>query len=397
MVAVSNVVDALAAVCQLDAHPELPTWIPSFHGQGVECPPNEILAVGNGLLHVPTRHLYPSTPGFFSLNASEVMFDTEPSPPYQWHKFLNEVFGTDQEAKDALQEWLGYQLVPDTSLQKILLIVGPKRGGKGTIGRIIRALLGHSSVAAMTLANLGQQFGLQHLIGKIGCVIPDARFSAKADPAVVAERLLSISGEDALPIDRKFKGMWEGPLKIRFTIMTNELPNLADCSGALVERFVVLKLKHSFAGREDPTLFERLCVELPAILNWAIAGYKRLKEHGRFEMPASSADTIRAMKEIGSPISNFVAECCELGPDCEISKKELFSKWKAWCLQTQNKSGTESLFGRDLRAAISGIEDKRPRGENRQRVYTGITLLERGEGVGNVVPFMASPRAGPAQ
>src|SRR5262245_7061538 len=171
--------------------------------------------------------------------------------------------------------------------------------------------------------------------------------------------------------------MWEGPLRVRFTIMTNELPNLVDSSGALVERFIVLKLRHSFAGKEDPNLCDRLLAELPGILNWAIEGYRRLKDKGRFEMPKSSADTIRAMKEIGSPISNFVNEMCELGADCEVDKAKLFTRWKVWCVGTQNKSGTDGTFGRDLRAAFTHITDvKTNRGGVRGRVYVGIKLVD---------------------
>jgi putative DNA primase/helicase len=191
----------------------------------------------------------------------------------------------------------------------------------------------------------------------------------------LAERLLSISGEDTIPIDRKFKGVSEAKLKVRFTIMTNELPNLTDSSGALMKRFVILSLRNSFIGREDVHLFDKLCTELPGILNWAIAGCQRLQERGRFEMPASSADMVETMNEIGSPIRSFIADCCDVGREYSVPKKVLFAKWKQWCLQNENKSGTESLFGRDLRAAISNIGQVRPRDGNRERHYTGIGLI----------------------
>jgi putative DNA primase/helicase len=375
MNAVSNVVDALAAVTEVEGSPELPAWLGGCNSPPSESPPSEILSLSNGLLHVPTKRLHPSTPAFFSTTASEVAFDLYAPEPTRWMQFLDEVFGEDQEAKSTLQEWLGYLLTPNTSLQKIMLMVGPARGGKGTIGRIIRELLGPRSVAPLTLADLGKDFGLQHLIGKTACVISDARFSTRADPAVVAERLLSISGEDALPIGRKFKSVWEGALKVRFTVMTNELPQLTDNSGALMRRFVVLKLRHSFLGREDPGLFEKLQAELPGILNWAIAGHARLKSRGRFEMPTSSADAIQAMSEIGSPILSFIADYCDVGPGFEVEKKALFEKWYGWCNRTGNRSGTESMFGRDLRAAVAGIGEKRPRSGNRERVYTGIQLI----------------------
>ena len=96
--------------------------------------------------------------------------------PYQWHKFLEDVFGEDHEGRDTLQEWFGYCLTPDTSLQKALLMLGPPRSGKGTIGKITRALLGDASVASLTVANLWETFGPQSLIGIPLAIMPDARF-----------------------------------------------------------------------------------------------------------------------------------------------------------------------------------------------------------------------------
>ena len=59
--------------------------------------------------------------------------------------------------------------------------------------------------AGPTLASLGTNFGLQGLLGKTVAVISDARLSHRTDTAIVVERLLAISGEDAVAIDRKFK------------------------------------------------------------------------------------------------------------------------------------------------------------------------------------------------
>jgi putative DNA primase/helicase len=78
----------------------------------------------------------------------------------------------------------------------MLLLIGPKRGGKGTIARVLRSLLGHNSVAGPTMASLSTAFGLEPLITKSLAVISDARIGGKTDKSAIMERLLSISGED---------------------------------------------------------------------------------------------------------------------------------------------------------------------------------------------------------
>ena len=59
------------------------------------------------------------------------------------------------------------------------------------------------NVAGPTLASLGANFGLSPLIGRPLAVVSDARL-AGANVHQIVERLLSISGEDLLTIDRKY-------------------------------------------------------------------------------------------------------------------------------------------------------------------------------------------------
>jgi putative DNA primase/helicase len=81
------------------------------------------------MLHLPTMQHYPATPQFFTVNALE--FDPDPAAPLPstWYEFLHQLFDGDTESLDLLQEWFGYCLTGDTSQQKMLLVVGPKRSG----------------------------------------------------------------------------------------------------------------------------------------------------------------------------------------------------------------------------------------------------------------------------
>jgi len=112
------------------------------------------------------------------------------------------------------------------------------------------------------------------------------RSATRADQAAIAERLLAISGEDAISIPRKHLIDWTGKLPTRFLILANELPRLTDSSGALSSRFVILQTRRSFYGEEDVNLTDRLMGELPSILNWAIEGYHRLREHALAHVPS---------------------------------------------------------------------------------------------------------------
>jgi putative DNA primase/helicase len=169
---VSDVLDALNSACALDSLIDPPAWL---NGADRELPPAaEMFPVANGLLHLPSGELYPPTPDYFGLSASDVAFDPDAPDPVHWFAFLTDLFGNDEQAIIALQDWFGYALGPDTSQHKILFVVGPKRSGKGTIARVQTALVGRDSVAYPTLASLQTNFGIAPLIGKSLAFITDA-------------------------------------------------------------------------------------------------------------------------------------------------------------------------------------------------------------------------------
>ena len=373
---VANVLEALAAVAQLEGATRAPAWL-----AGTSHPlASDILACANGLLHLPTRTLLPHTPEFFGLNAVEYSYDATAGEPTAWMDFLASIWRDDPGSIDTLQELFGLLLTADTSHQKAFLIVGPKRSGKGTIARILTALLGKENVAGPTLSGLSQNFGLAPLIGKPLAVVSDARLGGRVDAHAIAERLLAITGEDSLSVDRKIRDAWTGQLPTRFVILTNELPRLTDASGALASRFLVFRLVKSFYGQEDLALTHNLLAELPAILRWAMDGRDRLAERGHFKQPESAGQEVEELADLGSPIGAFVRECCVIDPLYSQECSTMFEAWVTWCRENgRDHPGTTHLFGRDLRAAVASVQTQQKRdptdNTKRYRAYAGIALI----------------------
>ncbi|HET6918359.1 MAG TPA: phage/plasmid primase, P4 family [Jiangellaceae bacterium] len=278
---VSDLLEALAAIVHLPSTADAPSWA------GVDIGP--VVATESGLLHVPTRKLLEHTPAFFNLVSVPFAYDPAAPAPTRWLQFLADLWGDDADSINALQEFFGYVLSGSTAQHKIMLIVGPTRSGKGTIARVLAHMIGRANVAGPTLASLGQNFGLSPLLGKPLAVISDARLAGH-DTHSVVERLLTISGEDLITVDRKYRDPWTGRLPTRFLILSNELPNFGDMSGTIAHRMVILLMTHSWLGQENIRLTDELLTELPGILNWSLDGLARLTERGAFTEPASSVD-----------------------------------------------------------------------------------------------------------
>jgi len=150
---ITDVIDQLRAQSILEYKLDPPCWLSApLHGWRAE----DVLSTANGLLHLPSlieeRECFlPPTPAFFTPVRLPFAFDTDAPRPDVWLGFLRQLWGDDDESIAALQQWFGYCLTPDTRQQKILMIVGPKRSGKGTIARILCQLVGSANTAGPTL------------------------------------------------------------------------------------------------------------------------------------------------------------------------------------------------------------------------------------------------------
>ena len=208
---VNKVIDALASRTLIAKDTEPPAWL----DQAEHPPASELVVTENGILHVLKRVLLRYTPQLFATHRLAFAYNPKAPKPHEWLAFL-ESLKIGKKGIDFLHEILGYILSGDTSLHKIFLIVGPPRSGKGTIGRVLGALIGTHNVTSPTLAQLSETFGLEDLIGKPLAIVADARLAGRSDKTVIIERLLSISGEDHQTINRKYMKAWNGKLAVRF-------------------------------------------------------------------------------------------------------------------------------------------------------------------------------------
>lgn len=335
----------------------------------------DAIACANGVL--VGGLLRPHHPRHFNLYALPFSYDAAATCP-QWLAFLEQVLPGDHEAHLFLQQWFGYVLSGRTDLQKMASLFGPPRCGKGTIARVLEALLGSESVASPSLEKLATQFGEAPLIGKRLAILSDVRWNARATAEAVPV-MLAISGEDARNVPRKNRDDWHGKLDVRFMAMGNDAPAFNDASGAMAGRMIHIEFRKTFAGNEDPTLTPRLLGELAGILNWALAGLHSLTEAGRFTSPSSSQEANDAVMRISSPVRAFMEDRCLESPAAVASLDDVYDEYRRWCeSEGRERSFTKEIFSKELRSAGSGhiaVERRRnPITGLRERRVIGLQL-----------------------
>jgi putative DNA primase/helicase len=375
---VLEIVHALRRGCLISHDWDTPCWL----GTPKYRPAANLVACRNGILDLETRKLVPHDPLFFTTNCLPLDYDANAPEPKRWLQFLEEIWPEDKtgnydaEAEETLQAIAGYLLTSDTRQQKIFLIVGPPRSGKGTIVSVLERLLGEDNCVFPTLSSLGGEFGRWPLIDKKLATITDARISSRADTHKIAELLLSISGGDRQTINRKNQAFWTGKLDVRFLITTNVLPAIRDASGTIATRYILLKLTETFLGREDLKLKAALAPEMGGILNWALDGLDRLHKRGYFRMPSSSQDSIRELQDAAEPVGAFLRDWCTCDPSQRVNVKKLYRNYRAWAAEAGQSGLAQNSFGRALRGQLPKLKTT---GVGAKRDYVGVALSEYGQ------------------
>lgn len=378
---VSAALDATKALVHLENHPNTkpPVWLSGYAQNRPEA--SKLISLQNGLFHLEDSILLPHSLGFFTQNSLPFAYEPNAGCP-TWEKFLNDLWGNDQESIDCLQEMFGYILSGDTRQQKFFNLIGPRRSGKGTINKVLVALLGQHNTVAPELGELCDTFGLQPWLGKLLASFTDARAPERNRNAIVSQ-LLRIVGGDTVTVNRKNKEAWSGYLPTRIVIYSNEVLQLTENSNALTGRMIVLRMTNSFYGKEDTELATKLERELSGIFNWSMVGLRRrLSRGGHFLQPKTGLELLEVMEELSNPIGTFFDDVLILQTDGEVDKDELFLVFKHWAHKKGINPGTDLSFKRRFLAATQDkpiTSDLRRVGGERRNVYRGIKLTDKAQ------------------
>lgn len=201
-----------------------------------------------------------------------------------WLNTLQDYFGTLKSPQvTMLQEYFGYCLTYDRSLEKLLFLFGASRGGKGTIAHVLQHLVwgGRTNVTE----NITMDYFLDPeerstlIEGKKMIFIDELpNFSNKN----VISELKRISSNNGLDMRVRYCQPYTEYDVPKLVIAFNKLPSNFEIDTALKNRMLSLKFKTSFQGRENINLKVQLVAELPGILSWALIGYRRIYKNARF-------------------------------------------------------------------------------------------------------------------
>ncbi|KKN77882.1 hypothetical protein LCGC14_0356190 [marine sediment metagenome] len=372
---VSDIIDALNRQCPYYQDP--PTWISEQGIQDV----SKLIAFKNGILDVDRfcegdTNLLPLTPDLFTF--ATFPYDYDPAAWSQmWMDYLAEAFNEDEDSIRLLAQWYGYCCVPDPSMEKLMIFLGPRRAGKGIVIDAMTAMLGKSQCMATSYQQMAEKFGMKPLVGKLAAILGESKQPKERTVNQALEILLRIVGGDLVPVRPMRQEAYDTKLVCRFTIGCNELPMFTDHSQALMGRTNILKFPNSYAGQEDYGLKRRITDEARQgrLINFALWGLKDLHLSGRFIVPGASSEEFAQFRDLTAPMQSFLDECCIISSTSTEPRDRMWTAWRGWCDENGRNPGPKPQFKCWVRQFEPTVElTKEVVDGNREYTFVGIRL-----------------------
>jgi putative DNA primase/helicase len=312
-----------------------------------------------------------------------------------WRRGLHDWCGGDADGGAQrvrqLQLMFGDSISPNRTLEKIFVVSGPRRSGKGCIQEALKAACGEDAVATPSFFDLGDRFGLVSFLGKSLAIFSDAHMGHMTDGARVTEVLKVISGGDAVTV-RDLHTAPQTNVKIgcRFWIFVNDMMRLTDSSGALAGRFVIWPMLRSFFDSEEGDVKRGIMGEGAGIAVWALCGYVELfgMKRPAIEMGGMARTIADEFAGSSSVIISFLRECCVCteGADGRVEVKydptywepfgEVYNVYRRHCERQGNQPVANNRFVAQLRPHVPLIDTDQLGTGTRYRKLVGIKLRD---------------------
>ena len=315
-------------------------------------------------------------------NRFPVAYNPNAPKPVLWLKFLDGLLYP--EDIPALQEYIGYCLIPSNKGQRMMVIKGNGGEGKSQIGAVLSALFGNNmkdgSIGKIS-ENRFARADLEHILL---CVDDDMRMEALRQTNYVKS---IVTAQGKMDLERKGKQSYQGWMCARLLAFSNgDLQALFDRSDGFYRRQLVLTAKEKPADRvDDPDLAEKMKAEVEGILLWAFEGLQRLAANNfKFTESQRTKDNREAIKRDNNNIFDFLDSdgYIRRKADLSASSKELYEAYQIYCAENnlpalKPRSFSEALIACQNRYNLEYCNNVTNTAGRRVRGFVGIEVLVR--------------------
>lgn len=343
---VSNIITALQGFCNLNTKEKPPFFIK----KEIE---KQFIPLRNGLFCVDDFisgkdvFFYDHDPDYFSTACLDFNYDPNIQCPTLL-KVLNDSVPGKAEQR-VIQQWFGYNLIYDNSLEKLMIFLGKGRNGKSLLLFILRCLVGEENVSTVPLEDFGKRFHLNETFGKLSNVIGEVSDNPRLPESIIKS---FVSGEP-FTADIKFQDPVIVYPTARITVAANTFPSIRGTTDGIWRRMILIAFDHQVPiEKVRPELMTKNywynSGEIQGIFNWALEGLRDLFTNG-LQIPESSIELLDELKASMNPVESYLRKHLVEDDKGKAISKEIFEKYQNYCSIHGYKVVSSAVVGRELK------------------------------------------------
>ena len=310
----------------------------------------------NGIYHIDTDTLQPHSPEIFTLcqiNADYLNDDEfQKLQQSETNKYIDKFFADiccgKEDRIDALQEFIGYSMTYDVSLQKCLFLHGTSAdNGKSTFNNLFKSLIGEGNYCTVSISEFSERFSGSDILNKLANVVHELESVTLRD---VAKFKSAISG-DVISVEEKYKRRYSIQPFAHHIFAMNNLPVLKNCSDkGFFRRLHIVPFKAKFTDEEKNEFdFDKLITKdsLNYLANISLRKYFKMRQENRrkFSNVEESNHLIEVYTSKNNSALLFLSDKSNfihlLNANNRIKQGNLYDAYEDWCydndLETFNK------------------------------------------------------------
>lgn len=331
----------------------------------------------NGMLDLQDLTLKVHAPEYYSTVQLTVDWNPEAACPRFEHWLESTI---DPEVHDILLQVIGATIYSGMPFQRVVALIGKGFNGKGTLERIMRALLPPDAVSSISLNDLAtHQFYRAELYGKTANICGDIERFGVSGTAMIK----MLTGQDRITAEKKFADPFQFTSQAQLVFSGNEMPRSSDGSFGWHRRWLIVPMVRQIEGVADRGLEEALThrQELEGVTLLAIEAIRRALAHGDFLEPAACSRAQEAYRRDCDPTVAFIES--ELlfgartatGEPSSITRSELYNRFRDFCLSEDlTPAPRPALYSAVRRHGGSQVSDAQPTAGTRERVFVGLAF-----------------------
>jgi putative DNA primase/helicase len=315
----------------------------------------DLLACRNGVVNLITGEISRNRPAYLITKQAECDYDFEAEAP-TFETFLKMALKGDHQVIEALRVYLGYSLTGHVSSKATFLPVGASDTGKSTLLGCFFKLLGNYSarIAIETLMK-----GAEHSNNALADLadLRGARFAVTSE--VDRSHRLNVSrfkticaGGGGLPIKAalKYENHQEFPETHKLWIDANYRPIIPSDDQAVFNRMRVIPFDNIIPkSKQDGNLKDKLEVEFPGIMAWAVRGAMRWYKSRSLPDPPAIEAAGAAYRSAMDNVARFLEDCCDLEAAGSTGCTALYNAFIRWAQQQHASMVSVKKFSQTLK------------------------------------------------